>query len=201
MIKTVIFDVGRVILYDPDNELIFADMAHHCQLTTQRIEEIITPLIPKYQTGELNDEQFWETFQHQSGISLPLNYHNLWSDVFSQRSVIDYSILSLAQTLRQQGLRTAILSNTIPPHAKVNRERNLFKGFDPIILSCEVGYRKPEPSIYLIAAQQSKSAPAECLFIDDIEKYVTAAKEIGMYAHHYKNKELLEQYLRDLKIL
>ncbi len=196
MIKTIIFDVGRVILYDPDNELLFADMAKRCQLTPQRVEEIVIPLIPKYQTGELNDEQFWQTFQQQSGISLPSDYPLLWTDVFLEKSIIDYDILKLAKTLQTEGYTTAILSNTIPPHAKVNKARGLFSGFNPVILSCEVGYRKPDHRIYLLAAQMAHSDPSECVFIDDIKKYVTAAQEVGMHAHHYTNQKLLEEFLR-----
>ena len=53
--------------------------------------------------------------------------------------------------------------------------------FDTVVISAEVGMRKPEEGIFLYAAQTLGLTPQECVFIDDIEANVPyAAIACGM---------------------
>jgi putative hydrolase of the HAD superfamily len=88
------------------------------------------------------------------------------------------------QAIRAAGLRTALLSNS---WGMADYPRHLFPGmFDVVVISGEVGMRKPEERIFRHAADLLGLDPAECVFIDDIEVNVTAAEAIGMTAilHH-----------------
>ncbi len=49
-----------------------------------------------------------------------------------------------------------------------------------MVISAEVGLRKPNPAIFHHAAEKLGLEPAECAFIDDIEHNVRAAEAIGM---------------------
>ena len=44
------------------------------------------------------------------------------------------------------------------------------------VISGEVGMRKPEERIFRLAADQLGLAPAECVFVDDVEGNITAAR-------------------------
>ena len=88
------------------------------------------------------------------------------------------------QVVRAAGLRTALLSNS---WGMADYPRHLFPGmFDVVVISGEVGMRKPEERIFRHAAGLLGLEPAECVFIDDIEVNVAAAESIGMTAilHH-----------------
>ena len=88
------------------------------------------------------------------------------------------------QAIRDSGLRTALLSNS---WGMADYPRHLFPGmFDVVVISGEVGMRKPEERIFRHAAGLLGLEPAECVFIDDIEVNVAAAESIGMTAilHH-----------------
>lgn len=88
------------------------------------------------------------------------------------------------QVIRAAGLRTGLLSNS---WGMADYPRHLFPGmFDAVVISGEVGMRKPEERIFRHAADLLGLDPAECVFIDDIEANVTAAEAIGMTAilHH-----------------
>jgi putative hydrolase of the HAD superfamily len=52
--------------------------------------------------------------------------------------------------------------------------------FDAVVISAEVGMRKPEERIFRHAADLLGLAPEECVFIDDVAANVTAAEAIGM---------------------
>jgi putative hydrolase of the HAD superfamily len=82
------------------------------------------------------------------------------------------------RALRQAGLRTALLSNS---WGCDEYPRADFPGlFDIVVISGEVGMRKPEEGIFLHAAQALGLTPAECVFIDDFEENIAAATACGM---------------------
>jgi putative hydrolase of the HAD superfamily len=88
------------------------------------------------------------------------------------------------QVIRAAGLHTALLSNS---WGMADYPRHLFPGmFDVVVISGEVGMRKPEERIFRHAVGLLGLEPAECVFIDDIDVNVSAAEAIGMTAilHH-----------------
>ncbi len=57
--------------------------------------------------------------------------------------------------------------------------------FDDIVISAEVGFRKPESQIYRLALQKLGVEPAETLFIDDLPRNVDAARTLGLNAYRF----------------
>ena len=83
-------------------------------------------------------------------------------------------------SIRGAGLRTGLLSNS---WGMDDYPRHLFPSlFDAVVISAEVGMRKPEERIFRHAAGLLGLAPEECVFIDDIEVNVAAAEAVGMTA-------------------
>ena len=70
--------------------------------------------------------------------------------------------------------------------------------FDAVVISGEVGMRKPEEGIFLHAAQALGLAPAECVFIDDMQANVAAAIGCGMTGVLHAEAESTAAALRDL---
>ncbi|MGH3418016.1 MAG: HAD-IA family hydrolase, partial [Streptosporangiaceae bacterium] len=52
--------------------------------------------------------------------------------------------------------------------------------FDAVVISAEVGMRKPEAAIFLLAAEALRLDPRECAFVDDVAANVAAAAACGM---------------------
>ncbi len=87
------------------------------------------------------------------------------------------------RALRDVGFRTALLSNS---WGADEYPRADFPGlFDTVVISGEVGMRKPEEGIFLHAAQALGLPPRDCVFIDDIEANVAAAVACGMTGLHH----------------
>ena len=86
--------------------------------------------------------------------------------------------------------KTAVLSNTSEATL-----RKLFSGdtveryFDELVLSYEEGIAKPNPEIFLMTAKRLGVRPEECVFIDDSEDNILAAKSIGMKVILYRGEE------------
>jgi putative hydrolase of the HAD superfamily len=49
-----------------------------------------------------------------------------------------------------------------------------------------VGVAKPDPAIYRLAAERVGLPPEACLFVDDYEPNVAAAREVGMAAVFFR---------------
>ena len=106
------------------------------------------------------------------------------------------AMYGIIRTLRAAGLRTALLSNS---WGCQEYPRADFPGlFDAVVLSGEVGLRKPEPEIFRHAAQALGLAPAECVFIDDMAANVAAAQACGMTALLHTEPAATAQALQDL---
>jgi epoxide hydrolase-like predicted phosphatase len=84
----------------------------------------------------------------------------------------------LMRDLRQAGIRTCLLSNS---WGNNDYPRDVFPElFDAWVISAEVGMRKPEERIFLLAAERLGLPPDQCVFIDDIQANVDAATALGM---------------------
>lgn len=87
---------------------------------------------------------------------------------------------------RSAGVRTCLLSNSWGDSYSREGWDELF---DAVVISGEVGMRKPEERIYRFAVEAIALAPGECVFVDDIGVNVRAAREYGMRAIHHQTPE------------
>jgi putative hydrolase of the HAD superfamily len=95
-------------------------------------------------------------------------------------SVPSGQMYAAVHALRTAGLRACLLSNSWGNDAY---PREVFDGmFDAVVISAQVGMRKPEERIYRHATELIGLPPAECVFVDDMEANVRAAEAIGMCA-------------------
>jgi putative hydrolase of the HAD superfamily len=93
------------------------------------------------------------------------------------------AMYEMVRDLRRRGIRTALLSNS---WGGGSYPRQDFPGlFDAVVISSEVGMRKPEPRIFLHTAELLDMDPEQCLFIDDLEHNVAAAVGCGMTGLHH----------------
>lgn len=75
----------------------------------------------------------------------------------------------------------------------------LHRFFDAFVSSCEVGMRKPDPGIFQLALGIAQAPAAECLYFDDREMLVEAAKKQGIDAYHHIDFSNTKKFLLSLK--
>jgi epoxide hydrolase-like predicted phosphatase len=101
---------------------------------------------------------------------------------------------AMAEVLRRTraaGLSTGLLSNSWGLDYPREAWHELF---DAVVISGEVGMRKPEPGIYLLAAERLGKAPEECVFVDDLGPNVRGAAAVGMIGvHHVTPQQTIEE--------
>ena len=123
---------------------------------------------------------------------------NLLGRAFIEQLVPFVEVSKLVHDLGKLGIKTAVLSNTIEPHAKALREAGLYDGFDMVLLSHEIGLRKPSSDIYEYALDVLKADPEKTIFIDDDPENAQAASQVGIRGITFVNPEQLENDLKQL---
>lgn len=83
--------------------------------------------------------------------------------------------------LREKGFNLALLSNATATTAFILAPLHLRDRFDHLILSYEIGIKKPDPKFFQIALERTGATSEESLFIGDgANKELDAAKEVGI---------------------
>ena len=101
----------------------------------------------------------------------------------------------------KKNYKLILLSNTDPIHKKFGWEHyDFLQYFDDLMVSYEVGAVKPEEEIYRAVEKASGAPSDEHIFIDDIEKYVLAAKNLGWDGIHFNNYSVLIKELNSRSI-
>jgi putative hydrolase of the HAD superfamily len=99
-------------------------------------------------------------------------------------------------SLHAAGLPTCLLSNS---WGSDGYPREVFGGmYHAVVISGEVGMRKPEERIFRHAASLIGLEPGECVFIDDMEANVRAAEAMGMHGVLHTEPEATVQALGKL---
>jgi epoxide hydrolase-like predicted phosphatase len=100
--------------------------------------------------------------------------------------MIDY-----VASLRERGLRTALLTNNVREWEPLWRSKlpELDRIFEVVVDSAFVGMRKPEPEIYELTLERlgGRVSAEECVFLDDLEVNCDAARALGMTAVRYED--------------
>jgi epoxide hydrolase-like predicted phosphatase len=90
--------------------------------------------------------------------------------------------------LRDAGVVTGVLSNSwgegIYPDAGL-----MDRHFDDVVISAQVGMRKPEPRIFELAAGRLGVPVDACVFVDDLDRNVEVARALGMVGVHHDGDE------------
>lgn len=156
-----------------------ARLAQKLNITPAEAWDIIGPLWQQYSRGKIREDDLWVAVEKQYGQPLNADQRDIWNDWSHMRVIPEMSIF--VSRLRRAGYRVGLLSNTIPNTAAEIRTHGGYDDFDFLVLSCEVGYAKPDPEIYELAMQQLPGIkPEEIVFTDDIARMLVPAQELGI---------------------
>ncbi len=88
------------------------------------------------------------------------------------------STISLLQVARAQGLQTAAVSSSRNCEL-ILKSIELYDTFDLVVTGNDVERAKPDPQIFLLAAEKLGRSPVECIVLEDTRNGVAAAVRGG----------------------
>ena len=135
-------------------------------------------LLIELETGKLAEEDFEPQFAAILGVEAPELIDRLFAG-----SRPDEEMLSAVRRARAAGIRTGLISNSWGTRRYDRRQ--LAELFDGVVISGEVGMRKPIPEIYELGAEAIGLAPPDCVFVDDLPFNLDPAARLGRATVHH----------------
>lgn len=180
MIKAVIFDMDGVI---SDTQ------GHYSQVESEILSRYGISLTPTEITEKYSGVRTKEFFQELlSQQSKPFDIDDLIQEEhekiieLASKSVDTISgAIDLIKRLKDQGYKLAIASSSISKYVEfVLTTLEIKNYFDAIVSGDMVTNGKPDPEIFLLAANKLEIAPNLCLVIEDAKSGMEAARRAGM---------------------
>lgn len=140
-------------------------------------------LLVGFEEGRVAETDFESQLGSLLGLASPAG---LIDRLFSG-ATLEETMVYAVRTARSAGFATGLISNSWGT-TRYPREL-LGELFDGVVISGEVGIRKPAPRIYELGAQAIAREPSECVFVDDLPFNLTPAVELGMAAVHHTAAE------------
>jgi putative hydrolase of the HAD superfamily len=114
-----------------------------------------------------------------------------FAEVYFEALHPNEEMIELMRELKASGLRMAMLTNNVKEWEP--RWRSMLpvdEIFELVVDSGFVGMRKPDHEIYELTLERlGNPEPRSCLFVDDLEANVNAARELGLAAVHYRHND------------
>lgn len=192
--KWVILDMMGVIFEvsdDVDDLLVPYIQKRNNLITAEKINKMYM----EASLGRISSFSFWNE------LGLDSEYPEIERDYLDTCLRIDPEFMGVAEKLAKN-YSLAILSNDVREWSNYLRAKFDLNGlFKLVIISGEVGYRKPDKRIYKILLNRIQSSPLDCVFVDDRSKNLLPASEIGIKTIKFAQEESKQDSSADFDIV
>jgi epoxide hydrolase-like predicted phosphatase len=136
-------------------------------------------LVSMIETGRIEQGEFESRMGAllSEGLDHPIETEGLLSRMLAELH-FDIPMVEAVRDVRQAGVPTALLSNSWG--VEYYPRDLLGELFDQVVISGEVGLRKPDRAVFLLVAERLGLPPHRCVFVDDTKGNVEAAEAVGM---------------------
>jgi HAD superfamily hydrolase (TIGR01509 family) len=201
VLRAVLFDYGRTLVgFDyPERELLEAMrdalplLGPGAPAAEVVMRDVLWPLeaeLEAFGEDEVDYLEVYERAWRRAGVQAPRAV--LYQVLDREQRVWDRHVrpapdaLPTLRAIRERGLRTAIVSNAPFPPEMMRRQMaglGFLAAVDAVVLSAEVGRRKPAPELYEAGLRALDVAAADALYVGDrpVEDY-EGPRRIGMQA-------------------
>tara|TARA_B100000953_G_scaffold299738_1_gene300708 strand:- start:276 stop:905 length:630 start_codon:yes stop_codon:yes gene_type:complete len=192
VVKAVLFDVAGVLTESYGH--IILETAVEIDANIELLAEALIPVFlgeedtdemgHRLERGEVSLEDFLRSLGPVENDARSL-LHPDSPHFFGHSFSPNREMMEFANELSEAGFATGIVSNSVeewmPAWEAAIPDRKIF---DTVILSSEVGFRKPNKAMYALALEKLSIFPQEAVFLDDFEPMVEGAKRAGLHAVH-----------------
>jgi putative hydrolase of the HAD superfamily len=131
-------------------------------------------LLEQLEIGRITEAEFEPPFAELLGMH---SHEGLIDRLFAGMRP-DTEMVEAVVAAKRAGVRTGLLSNS---WGEDRYDRSRFGDlFDALVISGEVGLRKPDPALYALACERVERAPECCVFVDDLPGNLKPARALGM---------------------
>jgi epoxide hydrolase-like predicted phosphatase len=195
MIKAIIFDIGGVVL---DMSRVKHAIMREFDFKDEEQRIVPRKFTPAYLRGEIALNKIYSIGSKRLNRPASEVKRKIFKAYMSMRPI--NGMYGLLDKLKKSRIKLAVLSNATKPTVAINKKLRRYRWFKPVILSCEVGMKKPDRKIFYLTLKKLRLRPEECIFIDDLKEHVQVARKMGFNAIQFKNTGQLKKDLRKLGV-
>lgn len=200
MKNILIFDIGKVLV-DFDIKLISKKLS---SLTNASFDELHNFLFNKeaisdlFDKGLVTEKEFFDKIKVRFNLSINYTeFADIWCNIFTEKT----DVFNLAEKA-EKTCTLGVLSNTNKLHFEFLLDQfPRFNVFKNLHLSYELNAMKPDHSVYKKVIQYYNCTPEKITYIDDLQKNIESAKELGINALLFESSDKLNSYLESKKLL
>ena len=137
------------------------------------------PLVVDFETGRISEAEFTMEFARRikDVAGIEVSPEGMVGRIFSGIA-LEESMFAAVKAAKGGGLTTALCSNSWGSELYPT---DRFDGlFDAVVISGDVGLRKPDPAIFRLTLERAGLEATESVFVDDHPGHLEAAAELGM---------------------
>ncbi len=198
-IKAILFDIGGVLalpkkpIKNKKGDIVSGVHSYVAQKLGISIDQwfdSIDSVYSKSIEGKISDKKVLEIISGNNKTSAE-KIEKLIVEAYKLKMKQNKQLLNKAFKLKKLGYKIAVLSDQWPLSKRALIPDNLYRNFNKLIVSCDVGLRKPNPKIYKLSLKKLKMKPSEVLFIDNQRWNIKPAKKLGIKTILFKNNPQL----------
>ena len=198
MIKTIIFDIGNVLVSFDWDGFMQREFPDADKDLIAKLDEDVwgSGRWDHLDAGEEPEKVLQRIIDHDPEHEKELRkiFENV-GDTLKKRSATP----AWLKELKEKGYRLLYLSNY--SHYVMEKNPDVLD-FLPLldggVFSCDVKLTKPDRKIYECIKEKYNLAASECVFIDDLEKNVKAAKDFGFHGIQFVTLKQAQEDLNKL---
>ena len=184
MIKVIIFDLNGVFI---KSELLSDRFKKDFQVDETEFRAALSKIMPLVRLPKAPPcFSLWKPYLQRWKIKLKeQEFFEYW---FSGEHLVQ-EIINFVKDLKKKRIRIFILSNNFKERTAYYKKNfpEIFQNADKAYFSWETGYVKPDERAFRHILEEFDLKPEECLYFDDSEKNIEAARKIGIQAELFKD--------------
>jgi putative hydrolase of the HAD superfamily len=194
--KALLFDIGGVLLTNGWDADARKRAAEHFAFDWQEFQARHDAVVSDLETGRITLQEYLAA----AVFSEPRAFSpDAFRKFMQEQSHPDSEALAFVAELARS--RTYFLATLNNESKELNEYRiarfRLRDYFDVFFSSCYLGIMKPDESIFRRVLELTQRSPSDCVFVDDREANVAAARRVGMHAIRYVDVAQLRAELPD----
>lgn len=196
-IKLLFLDIGGVLLSDGWNHKARMQAIDQFGLEPIQFQKDHAVAFPLFENGKLNLEQYLDSVIFN--VDRSFSKQEFSEFMFSKSEQLPQFLPWLIDWKKKTGIKIFSINNEGKEFNDYRIKKfGLHECFDAFISSCEVGYSKPDPSIFKLALGIVQEEPQNCLYFDDRAIHVAIAKQMGINAHVHHSFEQSKTILESI---
>ncbi|MES2419380.1 MAG: HAD-IA family hydrolase [Bacteroidota bacterium] len=187
-IKILFLDIGGVVLSDGWNYTARMEAVEKFGLEPGQFQKDHSVAFPLFENGKLSLDQYLDSVIFNIDRSFS---KEAFSDfMFAKSTPLPLFLPWLIEWKKRNTVKIFSINNEGKEFNDYRIKKfGLHHCFDAFISSCEVGFSKPDPSIFKLALGIVQEEPQHCLYFDDRAIHVAIAKKMGINAFVHQDFE------------